>query len=187
MKLVIKSSIKIFKKYVFIVVPADWGFKNLNLHPCQILHLKDWTWYFIHRCTVGNNLIDISKLTQIYVTKIIVYFRIWKVKQSYYRPAQALRFPGGWGSQSSKQSENEGNKVVSPRHLPPPRKYSWYSFLLEAEWTPGHSAAGRMSMKNSNDTLGNQTRDLSACSTVSKPTAPPRVPVFGYTAVVSII
>ena len=36
--------------------------------------------------------------------------------------------PGGWGG-----------KVVSPTHRPPlpPRKYSWYSFLLEAESTPG--------------------------------------------------
>ena len=31
-----------------------------------------------------------------------------------------------------------------------------------------------MSMKNSNDTTGNQTRDLPACSAVPHPTAPPR-------------
>jgi len=32
-----------------------------------------------------------------------------------------------------------GNKVVSLTHRPflPPRKYHWYSFLLEAECTPG--------------------------------------------------
>ena len=32
-----------------------------------------------------------------------------------------------------------GGKVVSLTHLPPlpPRKSSWYSFLLEAESTPG--------------------------------------------------
>jgi hypothetical protein len=32
-----------------------------------------------------------------------------------------------------------GGKVVSLRHRPPlpPRKYFWYSFLLEAESTPG--------------------------------------------------
>jgi len=37
-----------------------------------------------------------------------------------------------------------------------------------------HSAAGRiMSMKNSNNTNGNRTRDLPACSTVPQPTAPP--------------
>ena len=41
---------------------------------------------------------------------------------------------------------------------PSPREYSWYSFQ-------GHSEAGSiMSMRNSNDTIGNRTRDLRACS-----------------------
>ena len=31
-------------------------------------------------------------------------------------------------------------------------------------------------MKNSNDTIGNQTRDLPACGAGPQPTAPPRVP-----------
>jgi hypothetical protein len=32
-------------------------------------------------------------------------------------------------------------------------------------------------MKNSNDIIGNRTRDLPACSAVPQPTAPPRTPV----------
>jgi len=34
-------------------------------------------------------------------------------------------------------------------------------------------------MKNSNDTIGNRTRDLPACSAVPQPTAPPRAPLEG--------
>ena len=33
-----------------------------------------------------------------------------------------------------------------------------------------------MSMKNSNDPIGNRPRDLLACSAVPQPTEPPRVP-----------
>jgi hypothetical protein len=51
---------------------------------------------------------------------------------------QAQRFPGGLSSQISRHLAYNGGKVVSPTHRPPlpPRKYSWYSFLLEAESTP---------------------------------------------------
>jgi len=61
-----------------------------------------------------------------------------KVKQLLYRPGQVLRVPG-LGSQIPRQLEHEGDKVVSPMHQLPlsPRKYSWYSLLLEVESTPG--------------------------------------------------
>jgi len=35
-------------------------------------------------------------------------------------------------------------------------------------------------MKNSNDTIGNQTRELPACSAVPQPTALPGAPVYVF-------
>jgi hypothetical protein len=56
-----------------------------------------------------------------------------KVKQSLYKPGQALWVAESWGSQISRQSTHEGGKFIRHMHcLPlPPRKYSWYSFLLK--------------------------------------------------------
>jgi len=53
-----------------------------------------------------------------------------------------------------------------------PQKYSWYSFLVEAELTPGPKCdRENKSMKNSNETIEKRTRDNPACSSVSQPAA----------------
>jgi len=64
------------------------------------------------------------------------YFLV-NVKQSIYRPAQALRAAGVEAARISRHSTNEDGKFVIPRHwLPLPlRRYSWYAFLLQARST----------------------------------------------------
>ena len=58
-----------------------------------------------------------------------------KVKLSHYRPGQAQRVPGGWGSQISWQSAHEGGKVVSPTHQSPLPKEIFLVPISVGGWT----------------------------------------------------
>ena len=78
-----------------------------------------------------------------------------KKKQFHYSPGQALRVPGGWGSQISRQSAHEGGKVFSP-----------YEIFLVLISVRGWVNLRIISTKNSNDTTGIRTRDLPVCSPV---------------------
>jgi hypothetical protein len=63
----------------------------------------------------------------------------------------------------------DGGKVVSLTHRPPlpPGNTPGTHFFYRLSRPQGHSATGRiMLLKNSNDTIGNRTRDLPVCSVV---------------------
>ena len=75
--------------------------------------------------------------------------------------SRKLRFP------DFMTTAQDGGKVVSLMHRPPlpPRKYTWYSFLLEAELTPGPQCDWKDYVTDT-DTIVNQTRHLPVCSMV---------------------
>ena len=61
----------------------------------------------------------------------------------------------------------DDGKVISLTHRPPlpPGNTPGTHFYLRLSRPQGHSATGRiMSLKNSNNTIGHRTRDLSVCS-----------------------
>jgi hypothetical protein len=95
-----------------------------------------------------------------------------KVKQSHYRPWQALKVPGDWGSQILRQLAYKDGKVVSPTHrpsLPPGNILGTHSCYMLSR-PQGHRESGRiMSMKKSSDTIGNRSRDPPVCRAVPQP------------------
>jgi len=98
------------------------------------------------------------------------------VKQYLYRPGQTL---GSQEVEAPLFKDNRQIKVVRSSALLTGRLYPQEIFLvLRLSQPQGHSAAGRMSMKNSSNTIGNRTLDLPVGTAVPQPTAPSRAPSF---------
>ena len=69
--------------------------------------------------------------------------------------------------------------VLRTGHFYPPGNIPGTYFFYRLSQPQGHSAAGRIiSTKNSNDTIGNRTRDLPVFSAVPQPTASHRALSF---------
>jgi len=62
-------------------------------------------------------------------------------------------------------------------HLYHPGNIPGTHFCKRVSRPQGQIVTRIMSMKNSNDTIGNQIHDLPACSAVSQPSAPPHAPI----------
>jgi hypothetical protein len=74
--------------------------------------LQNWN---VFKVTDFYQILDWLKFS--WFTKIrIIYSSKVKIKQFRYRSWQVHRVPAGWGSQISRQSAQEGGKVVSPTH-----------------------------------------------------------------------
>jgi hypothetical protein len=94
------------------------------------------------------------------------------IKQPHYKPWQAPRFPGGSGSQISRQL---AQSAISTGRLYHPENIPGNHFYYRLSQPQGYSAAGRfMSMKHFYEIIGNRTRDLPVCIAVPQPTAPLR-------------
>jgi hypothetical protein len=104
-----------------------------------------------------------------------------KVQQSLYRP---IRGPVGFRRLRHPGLETFGTRrryVCQPYTTVAfiPRKYSCYSFVLEAESIPGPLCVWKDYVKkNPNNTIGNRSRDLPACNAMPQPNVPPRTPTL---------
>ena len=100
----------------------------------------DFWWYECTFCWLKYRLISFLHPSN--------YFKV-NVQQFYYRPGQAMRVPGGWGPQISRQLAHEGNKFVSPKHRPPLLSQDIslvFISLKRLSQLQDLNAAGRMSM-----------------------------------------
>jgi hypothetical protein len=95
---------------------------------------------------------------------------------------EALRVARGWGSHIFRHSAHrwrQGCQSYAPAAFYP-QEDSWYSFLLEAESTPGLEGLGKLKKSTSS---GIRTGNLPACSIVAQPTTLSRAPIimgFGF-------
>jgi hypothetical protein len=125
-------------------------------------HVSNCYWYITSR--------KISRFTWslLYTLYFKEYLKIGRIISRHIGSCSSLNRPSGFQEFKCSRFHGSRHMKVSLTHRPPlpPRKYSCWRLSRPQ----GHSAARRiMSMENSYDTIGNRTRDLSACSSLPQP------------------
>ena len=131
-------------------------------------------WYIISYHIISYHIISYHIIPYHIISYhfILYYIILYYIKKCKAVPLQA--WSGPEGSRKLRFSDimttvQDDGKVVSLKHRPPlpPGNTPGTHFCKRLSQPQGHSATGRiMSLKNSNDTIGNRTRDLSICSVV---------------------
>jgi hypothetical protein len=143
-----------FKLGLFVCYEINVLRSNQNLLSCIIFVLTKSIYFFyvskhkLNRCTQWTNKDGKA-----------VPLQAWSGPEV----SRKLRFP------DFMTMAQDGGKVVSLTHRPPlpPGNTPGTHFCYRLSRPQGHSATGRiMSLKNSNDTIGNRARDLPVCSVV---------------------
>ena len=128
--------------------------------------------YSVYRVSSKSN----RKLCEQHFKKSVKYV-IRNIKQTQQSKGKAVPLQAWSGPEGSRKlrfpdfmtTGQDGGTVVSSTHWPPLplTKCSWYSFLLEAESTPGpkYDRKDFRSLKNSTDTSWDLTSHLPICST----------------------
>jgi len=111
-----------------------WNWMGCNLlrkFSTSVCHDFCGNWIQKYRCEscrpYGHTILNFSTSLDLFTFLRLVV----TVHKGRTIPVQALRVPGSWGSQISRQSAHEDGKIVIPTPRPalPHRKYSWYTFL----------------------------------------------------------
>lgn len=82
------------------------------------------------------------------------------VKQSLYKAGLSLRVPGGRSSHISGHLSRGDGKIVSPAHRLPLPQVIFLVLISLRGWVDPRAIEGIISMKNSNESIGNRTREL---------------------------